>query len=50
MEDVGIYFCYLVKFTVLVYIFCSHLVYFVAIWYTFSRFGMLCEGKSGNPA
>jgi hypothetical protein len=22
---------------------------FIAIWYTFSRFGMLCQEKSGNP-
>jgi hypothetical protein len=26
------------------------LVYFVAIWHIFNRFGMLCEEKSGNPA
>jgi hypothetical protein len=44
-------------------IFCGHLVHFVAIWYilwpfgifcghfwyTFSYFGMLLQGKSGNP-
>jgi hypothetical protein len=34
----------------------SHLVYFIAIryifvvfWYIFTRFGMLCQEKSGNP-
>jgi hypothetical protein len=35
-------------------LFCSHLVYFVAIWFIswllFSRFGMLYQNKSGNPA
>jgi hypothetical protein len=37
-------------------IFYGHLVYFVSIWYIFvvilvyfSRFGMLCKEKSGNP-
>jgi hypothetical protein len=38
-------------------IFYDHLVYFMAIWYTllsfgmfYPRFGMLHQGKSGNPA
>jgi hypothetical protein len=34
-------------------IFCGHtyiLVYFIAIWNIFSRFGMLCQDKSGSPA
>jgi hypothetical protein len=35
MEDIGI--------------FNGHLVYFVAFWYIFPRFGMLHKGKSGNP-
>jgi hypothetical protein len=31
-------------------IFCGHLVQFVVIWYTFTRFGMLYREKYGNPA
>jgi hypothetical protein len=31
-------------------IFCGHLVYLVAIWYIFPRFGMLYQETSGNPA
>jgi hypothetical protein len=27
----------------------SHLVHFVAMWYIFPRFGILCQEKSGNP-
>jgi hypothetical protein len=48
MEYVGIFYDH--------FIYCGHLVYFVAIWYTsrlfgtFSRFGMLYQEKSGNPA
>jgi hypothetical protein len=30
-------------------IFLGHLVYFMVIWYTFSRFGTLYQEKSGNP-
>jgi hypothetical protein len=30
-------------------IFCGQLVYFMVIWYIFSRFGMLYQEKSGNP-
>jgi hypothetical protein len=30
-------------------IFLGHLVYFVGIWYSFPRFGMFYEEKSGNP-
>jgi hypothetical protein len=30
-------------------VFCGNLVYFMVIWYTFSRFGMLSQEKSGNP-
>jgi hypothetical protein len=46
----------LVNFTIIWYIsmsfgiFDGHLVYFVAILVYFSRFGMLCQEKSGNPA
>jgi preprotein translocase subunit SecY len=31
-------------------IFCDHLVYFMVIWYILSRFGMLYQEQSGNPA
>jgi hypothetical protein len=27
----------------------GHLVYFVVIWYNFSRFGVFCQEKSDNP-
>jgi hypothetical protein len=30
-------------------VFYLYLVYFVVIWYTFSQFGTLHQGKSGNP-
>jgi hypothetical protein len=29
--------------------FYGHLVYFVAIWYIFPRFGILDQEKTGNP-
>jgi hypothetical protein len=35
MEDVGIFYC--------------HLVYFIVIWYIFLSFDMLYQEKSGNP-
>jgi hypothetical protein len=28
----------------------GHLVYFVVVWYNFSRVGMLYQEKCGNPA
>jgi hypothetical protein len=31
-------------------IFCGHSVYLMVIWYSFSRFVMLYQEKSGNPA
>jgi hypothetical protein len=31
-------------------IFNGHLVYFMAIWYIFPRFGLWYQEKSGNPA
>jgi hypothetical protein len=31
-------------------VFYDHSVHGVVIWYIFSRFGMLCREKSGNPA
>jgi hypothetical protein len=30
--------------------FCDRLVYFMASWYIFPRFGLLYQEKSGNPA
>jgi hypothetical protein len=62
MEDVGLFYVYLVYFPAIWYIlwpfgiFCGHLVYFVAICYIlyflvyFPQFGMLYQEKSGNPA
>jgi hypothetical protein len=35
-------------FTAIWYIY-GHLIYFVVILVYFSRFGMLCKEKSGNP-
>jgi hypothetical protein len=29
--------------------FCGCFVYFTVIWYSFSRFGILYQEKSGNP-
>jgi hypothetical protein len=29
---------------------CGHSIYFTVIWYVFSRFGILYQEKSGNPA
>jgi hypothetical protein len=31
-------------------IFHGHLVHFVVIWYILTRFGIVCQEKSGNPA
>jgi hypothetical protein len=44
LENVGRY-IYVMPFG----LFYSYLVSFVAIWYIFSRFGMLYLEKSGNP-
>jgi hypothetical protein len=44
MEDVGKLHGHLV------YVFCGHLVYVLAIWYTLSSFSMLYREKSDNPA
>jgi hypothetical protein len=48
MEDVGIYYVHLVYLPV-IWDFCGYLVYFMAIWFIFSCFGMLDREKSGNP-
>jgi hypothetical protein len=48
MEDVGIVRAILSIIHPNV-IFYGNLVHFVAIWYIFSRFGMLRREKSGNP-
>jgi hypothetical protein len=45
MEDVGIFYVYLVYFRSFG-IFYGHLVYFLAIWYIF---GIFYKEKSGNP-
>jgi hypothetical protein len=42
MEEIGIFYGTLVYFLIIL-VFCGHLVYF-------SRFGMLHQEKSGNPA
>jgi hypothetical protein len=49
MEDVGIFLAHLV-FLGPLGIFFGHLVHFWVIWYIFTRFGMLYQEKSGNPA
>jgi hypothetical protein len=56
-ENLGIFDDHLVYFTAIgnmlwpFGIFCGHLVYFVVIWCIyFSRFGILDQEKSGNPA
>jgi hypothetical protein len=43
-EDVGIFYGHLE------YVYYGYLVYFMVKWYIFSRFGMICQDKSGNPA
>jgi hypothetical protein len=43
MENLDIFYDHLV------YIFCGHWKYFMAIWYIFPRFGNLDQEKSGNP-
>jgi hypothetical protein len=49
IEDVGLFYGHLVYIKAIRY-FYGHLVYFMAIWYIFSRFGMLYQERSGNPA
>jgi hypothetical protein len=55
MEDVGIFYGHLVYFKFGLfyghwkYFMYGHWVYFVVIWYIFSRFGTLYQEKSGNP-
>jgi hypothetical protein len=48
MDNVGVFYYH---FKYITYV---HVVYFVtnfvAIWYIFPRFGILCQEKSGNPA
>jgi hypothetical protein len=56
MEEVGVFDGNLVYFTDIWYIFwpicifCGQFVYFMVIWYIFSRFGLLSQEKSGDPA
>jgi hypothetical protein len=47
MEDVGPFYGHLVHFTAFWYILWQF-GYFMFIWYVFTRFGMLYQGKSGN--
>jgi hypothetical protein len=49
MEDVGIFYgrWFFLRSIGIYYV---HWVYFVVIWYKFSRFGLLYKEKSGNPA
>jgi hypothetical protein len=49
MENVGIFFTIwsILRLLEIIY---GHFVCFVVIWYMFSRFGMLYQEKSGNPA
>jgi hypothetical protein len=49
MENLGIFYDFW-SILWLSEIFYSHLVYFVAIWYIFPRFGILDQENSGNPA
>jgi hypothetical protein len=44
-----VYFMTIWSILLLLEIFYVHLVYFVVIWYNFSRFGILYEEESGNP-
>jgi hypothetical protein len=49
MENLGLFYGHLSILWPLE-IFFGHLAYFVVIWYIFNRFGILDQGKSGNPA
>jgi hypothetical protein len=49
MEDDGIFYGHLVNFMVFCYSY-GHWIQFVVIWYILSRFGILYQEKSGNPA
>jgi hypothetical protein len=48
MADVGVFLdiCAILRQFDICY---GHMVYFVAIWYIFPRFGILYQDKSGNP-
>jgi hypothetical protein len=55
MEDVGLFYGFWVYFSALwstlvpFGLFYGPMVYFMVIWYISSRFGMLCQEKSGKP-
>jgi hypothetical protein len=51
VDDVGMYLLLTFGIHILrpFVIFCGHLIYFMVIWYIFTRFGMLYKEKSGNP-
>jgi hypothetical protein len=48
VEAVGIFYCHLIYFSTIWYIF-GHSAYFWVIWNIFTCFGMLSLEKSGNP-
>jgi hypothetical protein len=49
MENVGTFCAYLEYIMPIWYTLCSF-VSFAVIWYIFTRFGILSQEKSGNPA
>jgi hypothetical protein len=49
MEDVGIFYVQLVNFPAIWNMLWPFGI-FPQFWYIFTRFGMLCQEKSGNPA
>jgi hypothetical protein len=49
MEDVGIFYVHLVNFPAIWHILWLFGIFY-PVWYIFTRFGMLYQEKSGNPA
>jgi hypothetical protein len=49
MDNANIFYCHFGYISRPFRKFCGHSVYFMVIWYTFPCFGMLYQGKSGNP-
>jgi hypothetical protein len=50
MEDVAVFYGHAWSILRSFVRFYGHLAQFVVIWYTLSRFGILYQEKSGNPA
>jgi hypothetical protein len=52
MEDVGIFYGYLIYFTLIWYILCPFIwyIYFRVIWYIFPRYGMLHQENLATRA